>query len=298
MQPTFAKSIKCAAAVTVLASVFSIEWIIFNTVAPQREATEIRKLIESVNLPPQARFHEKLDAVRSFVNDHSQHKIDKFFYIIRSGRFPYSFADGLIAHANDPSSERIHMECASRASVMGDILTQLGYQARNIAIYNTAHKIPLASHSFLEVLNPETNKWETQDPDYDIYWRRVSTHERVSMVETSQSLTDVEPCGRTSCGWDIKSREGIEARTLKDYFDIISVNWTGDKRHAEYSVYTRRANLGRAYTVRNKTGHFCNILPQQCRDGFHEIGGASPQNFSNEDTDFHRMAASSRKTFN
>ena len=64
------------------------------------------------------------------------------------------------------------MECSVRSNIMARLLEAMGYETRIVAIFNTKSARNLNSHSFLEVLNPETGQWETQDADYDIYWQR------------------------------------------------------------------------------------------------------------------------------
>ena len=59
---------------------------------------------------------QPFDSVRIFINDHSQDKIDAVFRAMNGNAL--AFADGLIAHARDPSVERVHMECSTRANLM------------------------------------------------------------------------------------------------------------------------------------------------------------------------------------
>ena len=81
----------------------------------------------------------------------------------------------------------------------GHVLKSLGYDTRVIAIFNS--RTNLKSHSFLEIINPETKRWETQDADHDIYWRSKSCGERISLTDSAQLIDDIEPCGRNDCGW-------------------------------------------------------------------------------------------------
>lgn len=73
----------------------------------------------------------------------------------------------------------------------------MGYETRTIALFRTKGRH--ASHTFLDVLNPKTERWETQDPDYDLYWTSLSSKARLSLAEAAQDLEDL-PCGRSSCG--------------------------------------------------------------------------------------------------
>jgi len=46
------------------------------------------------------------------------------------------------------------MECSTRTSLMSEILQKLGYDTRVVAVFDTNET--LTSHSFLEVMDPET----------------------------------------------------------------------------------------------------------------------------------------------
>jgi hypothetical protein len=81
---------------------------------------------------------------------------------------------------------------------MRAVLTALGYRTRDVAIFDSHSN--LKSHSFLEVLNPKTGHWETQDANFDIYWRDKQTGERISLAQRAEGLDAIEPCGRDVCG--------------------------------------------------------------------------------------------------
>ena len=123
------------------------------------------------------------------------HKIDQQFRANQAN--PDVFAAGVIAHAKG-IAKPIQMECSTRTNLMALILHALGYETRVIAIFNSRSN--LNSHSFIEVLNPETKQWEAQDADYDIYWRSKGTGARISLADAAEAIDDIEPCGRETCG--------------------------------------------------------------------------------------------------
>jgi hypothetical protein len=227
----------------------------------QAAAAEIIGLLE---LPPDADFHTRSDAVRAFINDHSSHNIDAEFYA--DWPHPYLMAEKVIAHARGARAAPPHMECSTRTTLMSAILRQMGFATRRIDIYDAG---TLRSHTFLEVMNPDTGAWETQDPDYDIYWRRAGSPERVSISEAAGDLDNIVPCGRTSCRWSISSREGTRAEALRDYLDFIVVRERASSRR--YTVHTARADPAKVYEHRSRTGTFCDVLAKNCRDGLFPI---------------------------
>lgn len=225
----------------------------------------LQEIVSMLDLPAAPDFHQRLDRIRTFINDHSTHKIDDMFRANRG--HPIRYAAGVIAHARNPSLEPIHMECSTRSNLMARILRAMGYETRIVVLFNT--KTNLKSHSFLEVLNPNTDRWETQDPDYDIYWRSRGARGRTALADAAENIEDIEPCGREGCGWDQVSREGIEAEKLRDLLDIISI--TDKQRRIRYALYTSRADLNRIYSKAQKQGTFCQVEAKRCKQGFYDI---------------------------
>ncbi|HXF54198.1 MAG TPA: hypothetical protein VNK52_08750 [Hyphomicrobiaceae bacterium] len=231
----------------------------------RRYEAAAREIVGLIALPPAADFHTKVDAVRAFVNDHSRHVADAEFYA--DWRTPYVMAEKVVAHARGLRARPAHMECSTRTALVSAVLRAMGFATRRIDIYDAA---TLNSHSFLEVRNPDTGSWEAQDPDYDIFWRRTSSAERISILEVAGRLDDAVPCGRTGCGWSISSREGIQAKHVPVYLDFIVVRERAPSRR--YTVYTEQTDPAKVYTHRARTGTFCEVLAKNCRDGFFPIG--------------------------
>jgi hypothetical protein len=229
-----------------------------------RADAHIREILSFLDLASLPSFHQRLDKLRTFINDNSVHKIDKTFQINQKN--PDAFLAGLLAHAKGTTAEPVHMECSTRTGAMARILKAFGYETRVIAIFNS--KTNLRSHTLLEVMNPDTQRWETQDADYDIYWRSKSSGQRLSLADSAQLIEDIEPCGRNGCGWGA-SKEGRKAKKLIDYLDIVSV--TAKDKELRFGLYTTRADISRSYTKGYKQGTFCEVEPKRCKDGFYDI---------------------------
>ena len=114
-------------------------------------------------------------------------------------------------------------------------------------------------------MNPQTKRWETQDADYDIYWRSKSSGERISLADSAQSVDDIEPCGRSDCGWN----HARKAEKLIHYLDIISI--TAKEKALRFALYTSRAELNRIYSKGQKRGTFCEVEAKRCEHGFYDI---------------------------
>lgn len=228
----------------------------------------IDAIVAKLEVQQETDCHRRVDKVRTFINDNSVHKEDDEFHAMRGN--PAAFAAGIIAHA-EGHGRPVHMECSSRAGVMIRVLRALGYETRHVFIFDShrdkhSQHINNRSHTMLDVLNPATGRWETQDPEYDIYWRRKADGERVSLVNAAEQLDELETCGRTVCGWNHVSRDGNRASALKEQLDIISV--TDEDRGLRFALYTSRTNLNQVYTKERKRGLFCEVAAKHCRDGF------------------------------
>ena len=267
IQPRTVKLLLTALAVTAVMG--SAVWFVADWVREQRMTKMadgyVEEMISLMDLTVTPDFHQRVDKVRTFINDNSVHKIDRAFRDNQGNAA--AFAAGVLAHAKRLSLEPVHMECSTRSNLMARLLEALGYKTRIVAIFDS--RTNLKSHSFLEVMNPETKRWETQDPDYDIYWRSKESKGRLSLADSAEAVQDIEPCGRDSCGWEHVSREGIRADKLRGYLDIVSI--TDKRRDIRYALYTSRADLDTIYTKSGKEGTFCEVEAKRCEQGFYDI---------------------------
>ena len=152
-------------------AVLALAWLAADRLGRWQDAraaeAHVREIVALLDLEAGPDFHRRLDLVRAFINDHSERKLDDEFYANR--RSAAVFAAGVLAHAEGRLSDPINMECSTRTRLMRAILVALGYRTRDVAIFDSHSN--LKSHSFLEMRNPATGEWETQDADFDIYWR-------------------------------------------------------------------------------------------------------------------------------
>ncbi len=257
------------AGLAAIAVILGTAWFAIDAIDERQKAkladAYVQEIISRLGLVTTQDFHQRLDTVRTFINDNSVHKIDAEFWANHGN--PASFAAGVLAHAKGDAHKPIHMECSTRTNLMRRIFEALGYQTRVVAIFNS--RTNLHSHTFLEVMNPETKRWETQDADYDIYWRDESSGLRISLADEAESIDGIEPCGRNDCGWGHASWEGIRVEKLKPYLEIISLTDKG--RDLRYALYTSRADLDRTYRKERKRGSFCEVEAKRCKQGFFDI---------------------------
>jgi hypothetical protein len=242
----------------------------FDRQREHRFNANVAKIITLMAIPNTADPATKFDLVRGFIHEHSRHKSDAEFRRISGNK--NLMAEGLIAHATGQVSEPVHMECSRRSNLMAAVMRELGYQTRIVYVFDTdaKEKGKLRSHTFLDVLNPSTGQWESHDPDYDFFWRSISSGERVSVFEMPEDLSKIEPCHMTLCGWDLVSDEGREAVVIRDLIDIVS---TVDKAtNRRRSHFTSRADLKRVFVFTDRKGTFCEIMQKLCT----KTAGARP----------------------
>lgn len=208
-------------------------------------------------------FHDKLDILRKFINENSQHKIDEEFYSLWRDRI--KMADAFIDYLDGRRKDLPHMECASRSGLMSAILKSEGLNTRSVDVYYQGQQGILSSHALFDVYNPEMRRWETQDPEYDVYWKNLETGDRVSMVEAGAD-DDIVPCNGSNCGWNFISREGNAASNLRNLTAYITVI---DRNAGERLTFYRPDILPETIVKYDeKEGTFCDVIAKNCRDGF------------------------------
>lgn len=212
-------------------------------------------------------FHSKLDRMRAFLNTHAQHRMDKEFWRIHRQADGIGYLERIRAHAEGKTDEKAPMDCSTRSNLMSKMLQDRGYETRIIALFDTDKTT--RSHTVVDIKNPETGRWETQDPDYDLYWKSVRSGDRISIADESADLDSIVPCSVSHCGWDNVGQDGQKATTVKLLLDIIGVTRKG--KDVRYAVYTPRANPSATFKNGGESGTFCEVFEKRCRDGFVEI---------------------------
>jgi len=153
--------------------------------AYQQALQRIVNLVKQQNLAtPTAR----IDFVREFVYQNSIHKADS-----DENRLDYTkVLNGLYKHSQTQANPPL-LECSSRTAAMISILGGLNIKSRMVHVFSDDF-LPMQSHTFLEVYNPNSSKWEAQDPDNDVYYVDSATGQRVAAVQlVLDNLEGIEP---------------------------------------------------------------------------------------------------------
>jgi hypothetical protein len=251
----------CVAGAVLVAGAVALWDLIRESRSEARVAREAAQVAAMIPRPDDHSL--AFDAVRAFVFDHSVHDVDdpEFDELRRH----LAFTTALMARATGARAKPVPMECATRSNAMGAMLRELGYQTRQVAMFDTDSPI-LRSHTFLDVLNPDTGLWESQDPDRNLYWWNPTTKTRASLFDGAESaLLSLEPCPSDGCGWDDGS---LELHRLLDVLTLVDKE-AGTKR----SIYTSRAKPDGPFEIKGLRGSFCEVMAKRCADGF---GPAAP----------------------
>ncbi len=246
-------------------------WALVDYLEEQRTerlySEELEKVMALGDLRKEEPFHAKLDRMRAFLNTHAHHRMDKEFWRIHAEGDGIGYLQRIRAHAEGKTDKKAPMDCSTRSNLMSKMLQDQGYETRIVALFDTDKTT--RSHTVVDIKNPETGRWETQDPDYDLYWKSTNTGERISIADESGDLENIIPCSASHCGWDNVGQDGQKATTVKLMLDIIGVTRKGvDVR---YAVYTPRADLSATFKNGGETGTFCEVFDKRCRDGMVEI---------------------------
>ena len=219
-------------------------------------ATRDDEIIALMNIPDGADFHQTVDRVRTFINDHSQDKIDAAFHAMNGDGV--AFADGVIAHARDPSRERVHMECSTRANLTGRVLAAAGLRdSHHRLVQDQGSLSPRTAFSTCSIPSPSVGRRSM--PTTTSIGRVLSSGDRVSLAEAAGNLDAIVPCGRERAAGTSRSHDGNSPKSLVELLDILSV--TSKENDVRYSVYTPRADLDRIFTSRARAGHIAKFLP-------------------------------------
>ena len=169
---------------------------------PEETEARLREIEQLINIIAEdiAQFSsetDRLDYIRNFV----------YTYSIHQGGEEYAWHTPTVlammyqfytTQENPP-----HLTCGSRALTMKAILDKLGKENRVVMIFSDNFS-RVRSHTFLEVWNQQTQRWEIQDPDLNIFYQNTATLSRASTLElVLGQIEHFEPCSsETSCGWE------------------------------------------------------------------------------------------------
>jgi hypothetical protein len=219
------------------------------------------RVISLIGIADSEHFHEKTDAIRKFVHRSSVHRIDDelYEYLHDSDRIL-----AMLEASHLGKEEQPHLECWTRSNAMIRLAHSIGVRSRQVIVYRPIDGY--LSHTLLEVHNPETDTWEIQDPEYDMFYVDPGKTTRASITDLVMSPFDAfMPCSdENTCGWDISSKEQHDPKVLYDYFGLATF---ADGETAIVLVNDDRFPFSESFMLDGRRIKFCEIRPALCAEG-------------------------------
>ena len=170
-----------------------------NNVLTSPEIKQMISLIDSQI--DKSSVHAITDSARRIIQKHTQHS-DQFSYCDDISCVK-DMANAISAHIKNNAQEP-KMLCSHRTLMQRIILEHYGLETRGVNLVNKGNQ----GHVFLEVKNG--NKWEIVDPDYNIYYKKLATNERMSLKQLiKKDFKDFVPCSEKGCSWKIAHSKDV-----------------------------------------------------------------------------------------
>ncbi len=117
---------------------------------------------------------DTIDAVHRFIRTNSILDQQKSY------QADYSDAiDLMFNYAQGNSEEQPFLQCDGRSTAMLTILQELGIESRLVFLYHATTGY-LSQHTTLEIFNPDTQRWQVHDLNWDFYYVDAISMKRVS----------------------------------------------------------------------------------------------------------------------
>jgi len=154
----------------------------------------------------------KILKIMVFVNSNSEHLIDQEH--AKYAFDPVEVLERMSDYSSGKSKQKPHLSCGPRADAMKSLLDAACIVSRRVHVYSNTEG-GISSHTFLEVMNPDSNRWECWDPDFNVFFLDPEGA-KVGIAELIQGDCEkITPCSPDGIqGWDPTKT----ARLKRDYF--------------------------------------------------------------------------------
>lgn len=173
----------------------------------------LRAIVGKLNAGYYPSMHDRISAIRNWVNTNSVHLIDDEH---DSYAFHVPTAIKKLNEFNDGTGSRPHLSCGPRAYAMKEILDAMGIESRIIDLFVIRENGRPDSHTLIEVFNTETCKWELQDPDFNVAYTLVG---KSGVACVAELLQKNDQASYLVDGYLIENIENLLG-TIEKFFDI------------------------------------------------------------------------------
>lgn len=159
----------------------------------------------------------KINFIRNWVNTNSVHLIDE-----EHDTYAFNVPEVLTklnAHAQG-RGKKPHLSCGPRAYVMKAILDAMNIPNRIIDLFGLTDMgencLKVSPHTLIEVFEADTTKWVLHDPDFNIAYANINTHEYQSAEAMLHLKADEK--GYETAGYQIENLLNLQ-NTVKGLFE-------------------------------------------------------------------------------
>lgn len=204
-------------------------------------------IVAEIEAQPARDRSARLAQVRHWVYDNSVHRIDAEH---AAYAFQTSKVIPLLWNARRGVVDPPHLSCGPRAYAMKAILSRLHIDSRVIEVFTSVVTSSLQSHTFLEVWNEETGRWEIHDPDYDLTYIDRETREAVDIHRLVFGNPDgVLPISESGEGWEQLKMTQFKTQFLQS----VLYRYDYDGRDAVLMVNSDRFDLSKRIGPRRQS---------------------------------------------
>ena len=200
----------------------------------------ITKIIDSRNL---LALRERIDFIRNFVYENSINLIDDEHdkYALNTQKV-LNMLYNFYKTGNNPP----HLSCGPRALAMKAILDNLSIENRIVNIFCDDFD-SIQSHTLLEVFISDENRWEVQDPGYNIFFMDSNSLERLSSANLLfGSMKNVIVCSNNkSSGWE--KLYDFENVNKNNYFEAVMYDNSKENKKSVILVNTNRFSVSKIF---------------------------------------------------
>ncbi len=155
------------------------------------------------------------------------------------------------------------MECSYRSGTLVSMLRSVGYEAHDLVIPKNEDNF--SDHVVVEVLNPDTKKWEIHDPSYDVNFISLKDKAPLNIKEMlTIDKDDYMPCNfEGKCGWHLRTDEGIDLTFNKSYWNLAYI------KDQNVLYVTKRLDVNAKRPVYGENLSYCEWRAKWCNNIVH-----------------------------
>ena len=178
-----------------------------------RYRTPLKKIVKQLDSLDAESEHHRICLIRNWINRNSIHLIDE-----EHDSYAFHLPSVISKLAAMPSmiNSFPHLSCGPRSYVMRKVLSILRVRVRIIDLFVVRPCNTIDSHTLIEVYNMDTDRWELQDPDFNVVYVNKFNGIPLSGFD---AFNCPENIGFDSGGFTIENLKNL-CGTIEQFFNI------------------------------------------------------------------------------